>query len=245
VAGIAAGLAELEQAPPGPTPASSGCRTAAEAHPAARVRLERITGPGGRRAWLVEIPGIESWSARPGPDPLDLTGAVHLLAGEQTAAAGAVVAAMRVAGVRSGEPVMLAGHSEGGMVAAALTANPSVRAAFDITHVVAFGAPISAVRVPPGVQVLSVQHTDDLVPRLDGAADPDRPEWVTVSRQWGRGQDPFAAHRAGAYAVTGGLIDASADPGVQAWRRGARTFLVPPGGRVEVVDVVVARAPQR
>jgi alpha-beta hydrolase superfamily lysophospholipase len=86
--------------------------------------VEQVTGPGGGRAWVVEIPGIGDWSPRPGVTPLDLTAAVHSMAGRPTAAGRAVSAALRAAGARAGDPVLLAGHSEGGLVAAAVAADP-------------------------------------------------------------------------------------------------------------------------
>ena len=245
-----AGLADLAAriATLAPDGAGRVCAPGASAG-RARLRVERIEAAGGRRAWVVEIPGIRTWSPRAGSQPLDLTGAVHAMAGRPTAASEAVRGALRAAGARPGEPVLLAGHSEGGMAAALAAADPATRREFDITHVVTFGAPISGSDLPRGVQVLAVEHTDDVVPRLDGAADPDRPTWVTVSRDAGadpmpRGsRDPLAAaHSLAGYARTAAAVDVSTNPSVRAWRDGAAAFFPGPGARVHSVEVLAERA---
>ena len=92
-----------------------------------------------RRAWVVEIPGTQDWWPLPGPNPFDLTGDVASLAGRATAAGEVVATALAAAGARTGEPVLLAGHSLGGMVAAGLAADPSFRSRFTVTHVLTAG----------------------------------------------------------------------------------------------------------
>jgi hypothetical protein len=243
LADLAARIATLQ-----PDGAGRACAPGGSAREA-RLRVERIQAAGGRRAWVVEIPGIRAWSPRAGPQPLDLTGAVHAMAGRPTAASQAVRAALRSAGARPGEPVLLAGHSEGGMVAALTAADPAARREFDITHVVTFGAPISESDLPDGVQVLAVEHTDDVVPRLDGVADPDRPTWVTVSRDAGadprplRGsRDPLAAaHGLAGYTRTAAAVDVSGDPSIRAWRDSAAAFFPGPGARVRSMEVLAER----
>ena len=86
--------------------------------------MTRLDAPGGGRSWVVAVPGTQVWAPRPGENPLDVTSDARSLAGRSSAAEAAVLAAMRSAGVRSGEPVCLVGHSLGGMVAAGLAADP-------------------------------------------------------------------------------------------------------------------------
>jgi PGAP1-like protein len=196
------------------------------------VRVIAVTRPGGCRAWVVQIPGTQSWSPKPGGDPLDLTGNVHALAGEPTASQRLVAGALRAAGVPSGEPVLLVGHSQGGMVAANLAADPEFRKDFHVTHVVTAGSPVATVPVPESVSVLSLEHDHDLVPRLDGAANPDRAGWITVSTAAeapGESADAVRSHDLGSYARTAAAVDASADPGLVAWRAGLAPFLAGDG----------------
>jgi pimeloyl-ACP methyl ester carboxylesterase len=207
------------------------------------VRVEGVRGADGRRAWIVEIPGTQEWSPVAGQNPADLTADVSALGRASTAAAATVVRALELAGVRASEPVLLAGHSLGGMLAAALAADPAFTRRFRVTHVVAAGSPLAGYPVRPGVAVLALEHDDDLVPALDGAPDPDRADWITVRRSPQRGRDPAAAHDSGAYTETGALVDASADPSLRAWRAGLAPFLARPGASATGLLVVGRRTP--
>ncbi len=215
-----------------------GCYPGAGARPGT-VRVEVVTGADGRRAWVVAVPGTQTWSAG-GPNPFDLAGNIQGLGERDTAARRTVVAAMEAAGVPPGEPVLLAGHSQGGMVAAGLAADPAFRSRFRVTHVLTLGSPVASYPVPDGVAVLSVEHADDIVPRLDGRANPDRPGWVTVSRRAsapGAAADPVATHELTAYRHTLHLVDASADPSLARWREGLGAFLDRPGATATAVEV--------
>ena len=211
--------------------------------PPGSVRVEGVAAPDGHRAWVVEIPGTQEWSPRAGRNPADLTADVAALGGASTAAAATVVRALELAGARPSEPVLLAGHSLGGMLAAALAADPAFTRRFRVTHVVAAGSPLAGYPVLPGVSVLALEHDDDLVPALDGAPDPDRPDWITVRRSPRRGRSPAAAHDSLAYAETGALVDASTDPSLRAWLAGLAPFLARPGAHATGLLVVGRRTP--
>jgi len=208
------------------------------------VRVDRVEHGGGARAWVVHVPGTQEWAPRPGANPFDLTGNVHSLAGRDTAGRATVLAAMRAAGVRPGEPVLLAGHSQGAMIAAGLAADPRVTSRYGVTHVVAAGAPVAAYRVPARVQVLSVEHSDDLVPSLDGAPNPQRSSWLTLTRRLtapGARVDPLDAHGMDGYLRSAALVDRSTDPSVVRHRRSLAPFLAGPGVTATTVDVVGRR----
>jgi pimeloyl-ACP methyl ester carboxylesterase len=203
--------------------------------------VERITGAEGTHAWVVEIPGTQSWNPVPQGTPMDVQTNGAALAGRRTAAESTVLQAMRRAGVPSSEPVLLAGHSQGGMTAAGLAAKAQVRAEFHITHVLTTGSPVATMAVPPDVRVLSFEHRQDLVPRLDGAANPDAPHWTTVSRDLGRVDpaDPLAAHDGLDYAGTADLLDDL--DAVREWRRSASVFFDRPGATSSTTDSVGTR----
>jgi pimeloyl-ACP methyl ester carboxylesterase len=198
------------------------------------IHVERIDTGSGRH-WVVTIPGTARWSPVAGRTPIDLSGDVRLLAGERSAGMTGVVAAMRAIGVRKGEPVLLAGHSQGGLIAAGLAADSSVREEFSITHVLTSGAPVASVSVPEPVQVLSIEHSDDLVPRLDGSVNRDRPNWITVSTPAPTAglspsdrSEPLLAHRLELYRSTAERVDRSVDPSIAFWRGGLAAWLPPP-----------------
>jgi pimeloyl-ACP methyl ester carboxylesterase len=158
-----------------------------------------------------------------------------------TALSATVTRGLELAGAAPGEPVLLAGHSLGGMVAAALAADAAFTRRFTVTHVLAAGSPVGAVAVPPGVAVLTLEHDDDLVPALDGTPNPDRPDWVTVRAMPSAGRPPAVAHDARGYADTGALVDTSTDASVRAWRAGLGPFLDRPGATATSVAVVGRR----
>jgi pimeloyl-ACP methyl ester carboxylesterase len=154
------------------------------------------------------------------------------------AAARAVGAAGAARRVVADEPVLLVGHSLGGIAASALASSPAFTARHRVTHVVTFGSPVSRADVGPQVEVLSLEHHQDPVPRLDGRPDPDRLHWVTVTRDLA--DDPgartaAAAHDAREYVETAELVDASADPSVVRWRETARPFFAADGAGAPVI----------
>ncbi len=103
------------------------------------------------------------------------------------------------------------------------------------------GAPIGGARIPDEVQVLSIEHTDDLVPQLDGAANRDRPNWVTVRTAAPVGDLPESAasrspHRADLYRLTAERIDSSTDPSLLHWRAEIAPYLTDSGDSGESGD---------
>ena len=224
-----------------------------------RLRVTGIPGPEGRWRWIVDVPGTQSFDPRAGENPWDLTSDVLLSARGTSLTSRGVARALDDARARTGArrsgPVMLTGHSQGGLTAAALAANPRFREDHDVTHVVTSGAPIGHVPVPEGVSVLSLEHEEDLVAGLDGAPNPDREDWVTVRRSLAEDLPADAgatdAHALGEYTETAGLVDESDHPSVRAWREGAAPFLgdpdrllAPDAPEVVVIDYDIERVPE-
>ena len=215
-------------------PASDGdvmrmVRDAYDTHgaPPGEVVVTALAHPDGSRSWIVAVPGTESWTVG-GGNPFDLQSNLELLGGQPAAASDLALAAMERAGIPPGEPVLLAGHSQGGMTAMALAGSAAVTSRFTITHVLTAGSPVAGMTTQPGVQVLSAEHSDDLVPALDGRGNPDTPSRVTVVRDLAASPDPAVrsarltitgAHDVDLYARTLDVVDAAAatDPSLQAW----------------------------
>ena len=187
-----------------------------------RVRVIEVPQPDGASAWVVVLPGTQDWSLRPGTNPADLTTDVWAMAGSATAAAAgvrrALVTAQKSAG-RAGrrDPVMLVGHSQGGILAAAIASGPGIGGS-PVTAVVTSGAPVAGFPFPGDVAVLSLEHRQDAVPRLDGAPNPDRASWVTVTRDVGDDPDvggrASRAHAAAEYTETAVEVDRAVAAGV-------------------------------
>lgn len=191
------------------------------------VRVVQVPQPDGTAAWIVQIPGTVSWSPLAGEMPNDLTADLELLAGRAAALTVGVVDALRQAQRAAGreghgDPVMLTGHSLGGIAAAAIAGTPSAREGLNITHVVTVGSPVAHLSVPDDVEVLSLVHTGDVVPHADLAANPDRLTWTTVHRD-------VSGHAALAYRETSRLasmaIQAGSEPSLTRWASTATPFL--------------------
>ena len=116
-----------------------------------------------------------------------------------------------------------------------------------------YGAPIDHLAIDPSVQVLQVQHTTDLVPRLDlgGIQTGDHPvpayqPSVTLANP-GNFWDVATNHSYVEYANSVRTeLGASTPEGeiLRQYQASLGRFFVGPNGQVTAVDVPVSRAPQ-
>lgn len=200
----------------------------------AHVAIERIEHGDGSRAWIVEIPGIQSFLPNGGPNPFDLTTVLQMMTGETSDVMIAVTAAMEQAQIFPGEPVMLSGHSLGGIAAMALASNEAFCSHYSVEAVVTAGSPVARFAPIGGPSVLSLENSGDIVWALDGAPNPDRASWITVHQDL-RASDLAAdraastsivgSHEPTTYARTAGLFDASSTSSARAWRDQNAAFL--------------------
>lgn len=190
------------------------------------VRVTAVPDGSGGYTWLVEIPGTQAWDPDSGTNPSDLAGNLHLMAGSndtamQQGVLAAIDQAMRSVAQETGvplsqlqaQPLTVAGHSQGGIVAAAIAADPTN--GLNVTQVVTGGSPVANFDIPPHVGVLSIEHVQDLVHHLDGNPNPTGAHWTTVERDVDghssvQPGQPIDAHHASLYADTAALIDAQA-----------------------------------
>ncbi len=125
-----------------------------------------------------------------------------------TAYERAVLDAMEAAGIGAGEPVMLAGFSQGGMIAADIARSDAHD--FQIDAVFAVGSPIDDPPVPPGIATVQLAHTDDsLVPQVDGVYRAP-PTDTAVSIVTGTGGHDAGEYVATAESLTGPEADRAA-----------------------------------
>lgn len=229
----AAGVADLAgrlapYAPPVDGAADQGYRPG-------RVRLDRVEGADGTR-WVLYVPPTQTWSDTGGPLPADGTANVRMVAGLDADALEAARAVLDAAGVGD-DPVLAVGYSQGGLTAASLAADPR----YAVEAVVTFGSPVSALPVPHDVTVLSVESSSDVVPHTDGARDPDRPSWTTVTADVPvDADDPWAAHHLDAYRRHAALVDSSTHPSLVGWREAVAPFL-DPAARVSTQEFSTVR----
>jgi hypothetical protein len=190
------------------------------------IDVRRVVGADGRVAYIVDIPGTKVWNL-PGGDKgsaNDFGTNIDAMAGNETVLQKGVEEAMRRAGIGPNDPVMLVGHSQGGMVAARAAHDFVAAGEFNVTHVVTAGSPVGRMPIPDGVQVLSLENSGDIVPHLDAADNPasDNRTTVTFDNQSGTvGGNHAIRHN---YADAAHQLDASTDPSVQRFRDSTGAF---------------------
>ncbi|MFC5381365.1 hypothetical protein [Aquipuribacter nitratireducens] len=192
------------------------------------VRVDRVVGADGEVAWVVHVPGTQEWDSDGEGSPMDMAANLALVGGAGSAVTTGTAAALRHAGARPGQPVLLVGHSQGGLTAAHLAGDPLLRRHATVTHVVTAGSPVAGRPVPTGVRVMAIEHHDDLVPRLDGRVHPDLPDRVSVTTRAPDGpwrHDAVPAHSSGAYVETARRVDASDHPSLVDARAALAPFL--------------------
>lgn len=146
------------------------------------IEVQTFPGPDGKPRHVVYLPGTDEMTTMPwsqGDEVRDGAGNLHVFHGDDTTYAKGVLEAMGQAGVGSDEPVMLVGHSQGGMTAVHLA---TMDHDFDIAQVLTAGAPTAQVpQLPPATGFVSLEHHGDPVPLVDGSPNPDLPHQVTIT----------------------------------------------------------------
>lgn len=190
------------------------------------VRLLRRRRPDGEleRLAIVDITGTTSWSITERSSVVsDLETNLREFSDAPSTYASCVLEAMHLAGVEPDMPVMLVGHSQGGMVALDVARRAVADGSFAVTHVVTAGSPVAEMSVPAQVQVLSLENAGDLVPQIDGALNPATSGHVTVTVDHG-GPSPLDRHDLSAYREGASDVDRATDRGIRAWLAGASAF---------------------
>jgi pimeloyl-ACP methyl ester carboxylesterase len=209
------------------------------------LRFVTHTRPDGAstRSVIVDVPGTKDWNLldRHNRNVADMTTNLRAVGNEQTTYESGVVAALLASGVGADEPILLVGHSQGGLVAARLAADLAASDRFRITHLLTAGAPIGLVDIPSHIQVLSLENAGDVVVGLDAADNRSRPNQITVRTS--RTASTFGARHSldGAYLAAARDVDAAGDRSVDAWVSGAAAFLT--GDGIETRAFQIDRQP--
>lgn len=168
--------------------------TAAQADRSGVGRIELVAqrGAGGTTAWTVILPGTrETFLAA---NPQDHLTNVQLVGGVRDDLLLAAKQALAMMPIAEGDPVVFVGHSQGGIAAAELAADPGVRQRFEVAGVVTVGSPVGQVQIPESVPVISVENVDDVIPALDGLANPVGPHRVTLQFEVGPASAGLGPH---------------------------------------------------
>ena len=180
------------------------------------IEVQTLRGSDGVRH-VVYLPGTDDMTTLPWTrdgDVRDMGANLELLAGHPTAYGEGLAQALQQAGVGAGDPVLLVGHSQGGLLAGALAAGGGAGLPGHLVGAVTVGAPLGVTpSLPDGVEVLALENSHDVVPHLDGAPNADQTAMVTVTGDAG-GHDAASAHAVGTYGPLAAAVDASGDPSI-------------------------------
>ena len=176
-----------------------------------RVRIERYETLNGK-ATVVYLPGTAEWNPARSSKAFDIRSDVELASGKtESDSLIAVREAISRAGVSLDEKLILVGYSQGGMIAAEMA-----ESGLPVSGIVTIGSPIAESHLSNGIPVISLEHTNDVVPAISGKTNPISENWVTATRHLDlqAGQTVIAAHSMRGYQETAALADSSPDTGM-------------------------------
>ena len=128
------------------------------------IRIERFTEDGGSR-FEVYLSGTNF--AGDDTDPWNAASNIDLVSTGASASLDAVTTAMTSAGIGPHTPVVITGHSQGGLIALALAATHR----FDVRAIITVGTPVGAVPDVTDIPTVHVVHPEDPVPVFGGIID--------------------------------------------------------------------------
>jgi hypothetical protein len=180
--------------------------------PDGAITVQQLTAEDGSVRWIVYAPGTDDLLPWHHDDTVrDMAANLDLVAGNATAYGDGILNAMHDADIGPGEPVMVVGHSQGGMQAVELISHES---GYHITHVVTAGSPTSQVDLPSGAHVLSFENAGDVIPLLNGEPNAATGNHVTV--QFDDSMTPGFAHDLTHYVHGAHAADTSGNPDIAA-----------------------------
>ena len=175
------------------------------------IRIEGYATNNGR-VLVVYLPGTANWNPAGKGSAFDLESDLELLADKHNSnSVRAANAALSAFGAKEDDRLIFVGYSQGGMVAAELAETKP-----NVSGLITLGSPIAQSNFQPNLPVLSIEHTNDVVPACSGKTNPLTDNWVTASRHLDLepGQSIGEAHKISNYVATAGLADASSDSGL-------------------------------
>ena len=183
---------------------------------AAQIRIEHYDS-----GYVVYLGGTIDAGVDPTGEPWDMTSNISAIAELDSGSYNAAVAAMRAAGITAEDNVILVGHSQGGLVAAQLAASGN----YTVSDVVTVGAPLHQVELPAEVNLVAVEHAEDVIPSLSGVSTTTAvASHITVTRSlYSTGSVPrgelLPAHNLSRYVETGAVMDRSGDSTLSAQQK--------------------------
>lgn len=203
------------------------------------IEIQTWRDEHGRIRHVVYLPGTDDLNPLSSDSDIrDVEEDLRAAGGQRSAYVEGVEKAMHEAGIAAHDPVLIAGHSLGGMVAAK---ELSEGRSFNVTNVITAGAPTAAQRdFPATSHVLSLESSGDIVPQVEGRRNRISPQQTTVT--FTSGEDTIVGnHQPSTYERGAAAVDASHDAAVRAAVEAIGPFFAP-GGDVSDSIFRVTRA---
>ena len=165
------------------------------------VAVERITHEDGSQSFVVLIPGTQEWTVSE-VHPMDMASNLEMMYSSSPAIVDGIYQALELAGANPADPVILIGHSLGGIAATSL-ASTALAGHWNIQGVVTVGSPTALIETAEGIPVLHIENDEELVSNLDGKdgrTNPATPDRVTVTRSLAQSSNPLDRQASGSIA---------------------------------------------
>ena len=175
------------------------------------LRIESYRSDQGR-VLIMYLPGTANWNPIGGSGAFDSRSDIELLSeGANSSSLRAAKGALEQFGVTGNDRIILVGYSQGGMVAAQLALSQP-----GVVGLVTMGAPIATQNFPESLSVISLEHSNDLVPAISGETNPIASNWATATRhvEINAGETVLKAHEINEYSKTSALADRTSDSGL-------------------------------
>lgn len=173
------------------------------------IRIERYHEDGGNR-FEVYLSGTNF--AGNAADPWNVAANVDLATTGSSPSLAAVRTAMESAGITRSTPVVITGHSQGGLIALAVAAKRE----FDVEAIITVGTPVGVVPDVSDIPIVHIIHPEDPVPAAGGLIDPRSSTWVIPVDGDKR---LFEAHHKDAYTQSAATLDDATEDRLDALRQ--------------------------
>lgn len=190
---------------------------ASEVPQAGEFEVLRHDTPGqDRPSWTVVLRGTQE--VRVGAvNPKDMTANFATVAGAHSEEQAAVKLALADLGAQPADAVEFVGHSQGGLTAAALAADPQVQSQYRVASVVTAGSPVGNLAVPETTPMLAFENSADFIPGLEGKFNAASQNHVTVYGAGTAGSSFFAPHSLGGYVADAQEAQRRSEPALLRW----------------------------
>ena len=185
----------------------------------AQVRIEKTSA-----ATFVYVGGTVTGDVFGGREPWDMSSNILAMVGQTSDSERGVRQAISAAGVSPSDRIVIVGHSQGGLLAQRIAADP----ALSVRDVVLVGSPQSPDGARGNVHVVALENRNDPIPALGGADSHTRADVTATRTAPATSGDALAGHHLEAYRELARELDASSDPAALSAHN--QVFSSEPGG---------------